>query len=237
MIPRRLHYVWVGGPLPPKQQAFIDSWRATNPDFEIVEWNESNIDMSQPLIKAAHANRQWSKIADIARLFAVLQQGGIYLDTDFRVLKPLDPLLSHKCFYGFQFDYPHPTDWIANGAFGAEPGHWFIGRALDAILRMPVRRWGWERPTSFGPKLITRLLREAGLKDDMYSRQGAQVRDIFLTPTQVFYPFKYGEEFTNECVQPDTLAAHFWEKSWDKDLPALVRAARSLRNKIRNVVA
>jgi mannosyltransferase OCH1-like enzyme len=45
MIPKRLHYVWVGSKLPAKQRDFIDSWRATNPDYEIVCWNEDNIDL------------------------------------------------------------------------------------------------------------------------------------------------------------------------------------------------
>ena len=43
--------------------------------------------------------------------------GGIYLDTDFRVFKPLDRLLNYHCFYGFQHEW-HATDWVAPGAFG-----------------------------------------------------------------------------------------------------------------------
>ncbi len=84
MIPKRIHYVWVGGPLPDAQRAYIDSWRETNPDYEFTLWNESNIDFSVNLIRRAYDQRKWAKVADIVRLVAVLQHGGIYLDTDIR---------------------------------------------------------------------------------------------------------------------------------------------------------
>ena len=234
MIPRHIHYVWVGSALPEKQRSYVETWRATNPDYKLTQWDESNIDFSMPLIQQAYDRRQWSKVADIARLAAVLQHGGIYLDTDFALLKSLDPLLQHQCFYGFQYEF-HPTDWIANGAFGAVPGHWFVKKAMDRILSMRSSRLGLERPTAFGPKLITKLLRDEGLRDHMYSPQGTHIRDIFLCPTQVFYPYQAHEEFTEACVRPDTLAAHHWEKSWDKDIPKVLRIARSARNTMRRL--
>ncbi len=71
MIPKLLHYVWVGGALPEAQQTYIASWRETNPDFTIICWNEQNINMSRPLLQQAYQKRQWAKVADIVRLEAV----------------------------------------------------------------------------------------------------------------------------------------------------------------------
>jgi len=144
MIPKRLHYVWVGSKLPDKQRAFIESWRETNPDYEIICWNEDNIDLKLPPIARAYARRRWATVADIARLIAVHKYGGIYLDTDFQVFRPLDRLLVYRCFFAFQFEF-HPTDWICNGVFGAEPGHPFIALALDEILRLKSSWLGVDR--------------------------------------------------------------------------------------------
>src|SRR5215510_10450465 len=83
MIPRCIHSIWVGSPLPAKQRAFIDTWKETNPHFEFMHWDESNIDFTVPKIKDAYARKRWSTVADIARLSAVYRHGGIYLDTDF----------------------------------------------------------------------------------------------------------------------------------------------------------
>ena len=62
-IPKRLHYVWVGSSLPDKQRRLIDGWRDLHRDFEVVGWNEFNIDMDNPLIKSAYARRRWATVA------------------------------------------------------------------------------------------------------------------------------------------------------------------------------
>jgi hypothetical protein len=230
MIPRRLHYVWVGSKLPDKQRAFIDTWQKTNPRYELIEWNEDNIDMKLPAIARAYARHRWATVSDIARLIAVYKQGGIYLDTDFRIYRPLDSLLGHRCFFVFQHE-EHPTDWVCNGVFGAEAKHPFVGKAINALLQIRPIPLGLERPTKYGPKLITHLLRGQGLRH--YSPQGVLLGDIFVYPKTAFFPFAYGEEFSDNCLSDDTLGAHFWERSWSKDIPAPIRWAHSLYRQLR----
>jgi hypothetical protein len=231
MIPKRLHYVWVGGPLPDRQRAYLDTWRETNPDYEIVRWNEDNIDMKVPAIARAYARRRWATVADIVRLIAVERQGGIYLDTDIELRQPLDPLLQHRCFFAFQYEH-HPTDWVCNGVLGAEAGHPVMASALQAVMRMRPAWFGLDRPTRYGPKLITRLLLERGLRH--YSRNGVTVDGVFVCPTHWFFPYAYGETFREDLVTPETLGVHFWEGSWKKDVPAPIRWAQAARHMLAN---
>ncbi len=226
MIPRRIHYVWVGGPLPEAQRGYIDSWRQTNPDYELTLWNESNIDFSMTSIRRAYDRRQWAKVADIVRLVAILRHGGTYLDTDIRLYKSLDPLLHRKCFLGFQHE-ERSADWVANGVIGAEQAHWFIARALASLLSIRSMPGGLERPTKFGPKLITKLLLAEGL--EAYSPSGAEVKDIFVCPTEYFFPYPYGGEFHSSCITPETYGVHFWERSWEKTVPGWIRLAKAVR--------
>jgi len=233
MIPKLLHYVWVGGDLPVDRRAYLETWQRTNPDFQIVHWGDTNINFTEPMVAEAYKQRKWAKVADIVRLMAVHQQGGIYLDTDFEVIRSLEPLLQHECFYGFQ----QPTasaDWVANGAFGAVANHWFIREALNRLLNMPSGYW--ERPTAFGPKLITQLLRENGL--ETYSPKGIMVKDVYLCPIPVFYPYHWTETYTPDCIQPQTLAVHHWAEvpSFYANLPAPLRIARLGLRKIKQVV-
>jgi hypothetical protein len=230
VIPKILHYVWVGGPLPDKQKEYIASWRRTNPDFEVICWNEQNIDMSSSIIRDAYRRRKWAKVADIARLQAVASMGGIYLDTDFLVYKSLTPMLRHTCFFAFQ-EASASADWVCNGVFGAMPNHWFVTQAMEGLLAMKANRFLPERPTAFGPKHITRLLRSAGL--DGYSADGVLVKDIFIAPTPVFFPFHYSETFSEDCITEQTLAAHFWEKSWESSVSKPVRLAQKCVRKLR----
>jgi len=228
MIPKHIHYVWVGGPLPDAQRAYIDSWRKINPDYEFTLWNESNIDFSIGLIRRAYDQRKWAKVADIVRLIAVLRHGGIYLDTDIRLCKPPDPLLHHKCFFGFQTEN-RTKDWVASGVFGAEQGHLFIARALVSLLSIRSLPGNLERPTKFGPKLITRLLVADGLQ--AYSPSGVQVNDVFVCPTEYFFPYPFGGEFHSSCIKPSTYGVHYWERSWEKDVPGWVRFAKAVRGR------
>ncbi len=230
MIPKKIHYVWVGGPLPDKQRTYVDSWFAHNQHYEFVLWNESNIDFSEKFVADAYKEKKWAKVADAVRLRAVLDQGGIYLDTDVRVFKTLDPLLENPCFFGFQ-SRQSSTDWVGNAVFGAQPGHWFIAKVWDRLRHITTIPFRLERPTKFGPKLVTRLLREEGLRT--YSDDGVLVKDIFIHPRETFFPFAFGEQFTEACVSPRTLAAHFWEKTWDKDIPRPIKIACSLRDFLR----
>ncbi len=230
MISKILHYVWVGGPLPASKARLIDGWADKNPDYRLVRWSEANIDFSNPVIQRAYNEKRWSKVADIVRLMAVRDHGGIYLDTDIQLRKPLDSLLHYPCFWPFQSEN-HPTDWVCNGVFGAEPGHWFVAEAVNEVLAMPRVPLGLERPTGTGPKLITRLLRRHGLRE--YNSAGVRVRDMFVLPWPVFFPVGMGEEFREELIRPETLGVHLWDKSWAKDLPRIIRWASYAKARLK----
>ena len=46
-IPKIIHYCWFGGkPKPPLAEKCIKSWKKYCPDYQIIEWNEENFDVS-----------------------------------------------------------------------------------------------------------------------------------------------------------------------------------------------
>ena len=53
-----IHYCWFGGkPLPKLAKKCIKSWKKYLPDYEIIEWNENNVDLEEcPFIKEAYEN-------------------------------------------------------------------------------------------------------------------------------------------------------------------------------------
>ena len=82
MIPKIIHYFWFGGnPKPKLVEKCIRSWKKHCPDYQIIEWNESNYDVTKiPYIKAAYEAKKWSVVTDYARLDILYTHGGIYLD-------------------------------------------------------------------------------------------------------------------------------------------------------------
>ena len=89
MIPKIIHYCWFGnGEKSEIIQKCIASWKANCPDYEIMEWNESNFDVnSYPFTKQAYENKKWAFVSDVARLEALIKYGGFYLDTDVEILE------------------------------------------------------------------------------------------------------------------------------------------------------
>ena len=92
MIPKVIHYCWFGGnPLPDIAVKCINSWKKYLKDYEIVEINENNFDVSQNIYtKEAYENKKFAFVTDYVRLYVLYNNGGIYMDTDVEVIKNLD---------------------------------------------------------------------------------------------------------------------------------------------------
>lgn len=115
MIPKKIHYCWFGGnPLPELAKKCIASWKKYCPDYEIVEWNESNFDIHCcDYVREAYAAKKWAFVSDVARLYALVNHGGIYMDTDVEVIKPLDDILCYEAVSGFEAETRIPTGLMA----------------------------------------------------------------------------------------------------------------------------
>lgn len=119
MIPKTIHYCWFGrNPKPQKVLDYIDTWKKFLPDFEIKEWNEDNFDVNMlPYTKEAYFAKKYAFVSDVARLYALVYEGGVYFDTDIRVVKRFsDELLNSHGFLGFEHDVLITTGVMASEA-------------------------------------------------------------------------------------------------------------------------
>lgn len=101
--------MWLGrGEKSEKIKACIESWHKHCPDYEFVEWNEDNFDVNyNDFTKQSYELKQYAFTSDVVRLFALYNYGGIYLDTDVFMYKPLDEFLNDQGFTGFEdTNYP-----------------------------------------------------------------------------------------------------------------------------------
>ena len=122
-IPRKIHYVWVGiNPLPPADAKRIKHWRKLHPDFEIKLWNEKNFDIdSNYWTREAYRAKNYALVSDVIRIYALMHEGGIYLDTDLELLRPLDDLLQYKGFLSFD-----SSRWANSAIIGSTPNSAWI---------------------------------------------------------------------------------------------------------------
>ena len=100
MIPKKIHYVWLGkGEMTPFIKDCINSWKTIMPDYEIKCWDEDSFDLNSVIwVKEAIEKRKWSLASDYIRHYALYTEGGIYMDTDVKVFKPFDEFLQYDFF-------------------------------------------------------------------------------------------------------------------------------------------
>lgn len=136
MIPKIIHYIWLGGnPVPPAIQACIDSWKRVMPDFKLMLWDDEAIkEIDMLFVKEALSVKKWAFASDVIRLWAIAKYGGIYLDTDVKVLKSFEPLVSEHAFIGregcMQINYHTTSYHLTSYCFGAEKGNPYIEQCL-----------------------------------------------------------------------------------------------------------
>lgn len=128
MIPKKIHFIWVGGKEKPKDiLKCMETWKRHLQEYEIIEWNESNFDINaHPFVKAAYEAKKWAYVSDYIRAYVIYNEGGIYLDTDVLILANFDDFLNNRAFVGFERpNYPFTA------VFGAEKKHPFVKAMLD----------------------------------------------------------------------------------------------------------
>ncbi len=130
MIPKKIHYCWFGrGEKPESVVRAIEGWRKVLPGYEVTEWNEDNFNFSEmAYTREAYHSGNYAFVADVCRLKALYEHGGVYLDTDIEVLRPFDDYLHCKSFLGYE---NQQTAWIGTGVIGAEKECPWIKEFLD----------------------------------------------------------------------------------------------------------
>lgn len=198
-IPKVVHYCWFGGGQEDSLiQACKASWHKNLVGYTIQRWDESNTDLTPVFLQEWYKKKQWAFIADYIRLKVLLQQGGIYLDTDVEVVKPFDDLMHHSFFVGEE-----STGRVCNAVLGAMPGHPFVAECI----RQMESRWESGRSFKIGPEILAAALR-------------VQKFDTVVLPYEYFYPYNPYDP-TREVgvlmygsITSNTYAIHHWNKSW-----------------------
>ncbi|OEC32918.1 Glycosyltransferase sugar-binding region containing DXD motif-containing protein [Pseudomonas cuatrocienegasensis] len=226
MIERKLHYCWFGGrPLPLQARLCLASWAYHLPDYEIVRWDEQRFDpASHPFTADAYAAGRFAFVSDYVRMFALSQQGGIYLDVDVEVLSSLDGCLDVDFFIGLEDRQRFATSLIA-----AVAGHWLPQRMLAYYDQ---NTFAVERVSELvNVNEVSRLLLEHGfLGTGGYERQGGE---------QIYPIGCFGAANRKLACADRVYSRHLFAGTWrsTRNKGALSRAWRLLRNLPENLQA
>lgn len=207
-IPKTIHYCWLGrNPKPKSVLKCIESWRKFCPDYEIIEWNEDNLDIASHLYsKQAYDEKAWAFATDYFRLWIVYHHGGIYLDTDVQVIRSLDPLLSNQAFMGFETE-----NYINTGlGFGAEAGSSFLLEQMKRYDSLAFVNPDGTLNRTPAPEYLSEIASALGMTRDTGEIQ--KVLDATIYPVEYFAPKDY---FTGRLrVTKNTYSIHHYDSTW-----------------------
>lgn len=230
MIPKVIHYCWLSSdPLPEKIKECIQTWREIMPEYGIKVWDMNSFDINSiTYVKEACEKRKWAFAADYIRMYALYTEGGIYLDSDVKVLKPFDQLLdstfmSSLEYHPFQIDQDGSLAKIdAEGKrivdeyiggiqiqaaiMGAQKGCQYVKDVLDWYSdRHFIKEDGTLGTDIIAPQIYARIAEKYGFKyKDV---------DQYLSDGMVIYRSEIFAGNARE-VTKYSYAIHYCENSW-----------------------
>lgn len=203
-----IHYCWFGGnPLSKLTKKCIKSWKKYLPEYEIIEWNESNIDLNECLfIREAYKNKKWAFVADYARTKVLNEMGGIYLDTDVMITKDISKFLNNGTVLGLEDSLMvNAAVWIEN-----KPNSWFSRQMLNFYRGQESFNLADLYSVSI-PRIMNNILYELGLNVRAKDIQKLN-NDITVVPRDYFYPLSYNHR--NNVFTENTCMIHYFDATW-----------------------
>lgn len=207
-IPKIIHQVWIGGNMPIREQELCNQVKnfAQANNWEYFLWTEKDINQLNNFKNINDFNNTPNngQKSDIIRSQILYERGGVYLDTDFILLKMFDDLLDLDFFCGVAYD-----GWLSlfNGLIGSTPGNKVIADMLNLDMQIGYSD-GMDVINTTGPYLITRKV----------FKHIEDFNNMLVLPVSFFYPFPNTDINKNPdykiYIQPETIACHLWSGSW-----------------------
>lgn len=231
MIPKVIHYCWISEKedycLPKSVQSCIDTWKQNLPDYIIKEWNINNFDINiNNYVKEAYNSKKYAFVSDYIRLYVLYNYGGIYMDTDVKVLKSFDNLLENKAFMGFE-----SLDRVATCIIGSESKNYIIKEMLDLYDKKNFVKENGTLDLTPNTVLIKPILKKYNIK---YNNKIQKKDSITIYPIEYFCPFDYLTERINVTINSYTI--HLFNATWqDKEEKEYIDLYRLYYNKYSKI--
>lgn len=193
MIPKRIYTIWIGDEMPELARECIETQKI--PGYEHILIDNNNYLRGNRYVDECMASKNYGKAADYLRMY-YLQEGGIFLDADTKVLKPFDDVLDNELFV-----CKEENQYIANGIFGVIPHHPMLAHYLGIVDRNYIGTG--ELVFQPGMFLWTELV--------TYSEWTPRIK---VYDADWFLP--YDHQYNTTKITENTHTMHYYMKSWLK---------------------
>ncbi|WAP60403.1 glycosyltransferase [Streptomyces sp. S465] len=220
-----IHQIWNDKDVPPKCQAWVESWRRHHPEWEYRLWTQ----VECRALLAEHYRwflpiydryPEGAMRADASRYFILDRFGGVYVDLDLECLRPVDALLAgQELVVGLepqehaQLLSAHRSGLprlVGTGFLASRPGHPFLAHVHRQLVGSHTHPGSLDATGTF---MLTRAVDRAP-EDCRITVLGAKTLYPLLSPVAA-------ELFGDRPVDRDhAYAVHHWADSWGQDAPS-----------------
>ncbi|NMC72987.1 MAG: hypothetical protein GYA56_01265 [Geobacteraceae bacterium] len=141
MIPRTIHQIWLGGPLPGQYVTWRKRLMELHPGWDVRLWTRETLPDYDSVMDYHDLRGYHPSIAsDIFRVMVVARHGGFYLDCDTEPIACMEPLRCHTFLCRWdgwaQLFAGHELRINSGDGFGAEAGSPILSAYMDRCAAM-----------------------------------------------------------------------------------------------------
>ena len=226
MIPRIIHYCWFGRNQKPKlAEKCIKSWKKYCSDYQVIEWTEDNFDVSKApqYVQDAYHAKKWAFVSDYVRFVALVEYGGIYLDTDVELLQSLDPFLKHEASTGTE-----DGTYISAGVMGCEKGYPLFKQFQEYYNTLSFYNEDGSENITTVVVMLTEWFKAKGYRSENIIQE---VQGLTVYPSEFFYPLSNVDGVMRKTK--NTVSIHWFAGSWVPKDKKKKYKKRRLKNRIK----
>jgi len=226
MVPKIIHQIWSGEPLPRPFKILGDTWKRDYPDWQYEFWDNDRINNFIQEYYPQHWGIYCKFPFNIQRLDAIRylildRIGGMYVDFDYESIRPMDELIERKtcCFASEKAPNKESKLYFNNALMISIPKHFFIQKIISQVFSEKTLLYDttWKIDCVFnttGPSKIV----------DIYNNlTGKEKEEIYLVPAKYVSPFNGREAFLartgienqelEDCLE-EAYAVHYFCSNW-----------------------
>lgn len=205
---KKIHYIWLGGNKKSRIiEKCIKSWKKHMPDWEIIEWNETNLNIDiNKYCRDAYDAKKYAFASDVLRFDILYREGGLYFDVDVKMLKSFEPLvMNNDLFTGFEANNKINPGLVI---YSSKPGNEAIKEVLDNY-----QKEFFEISSCSNMKVVGDYFYDVISKYGFVLKDGYQsYSGITIFPSTYFSPTDGIRSVSN--YSENTYSVHLYAASW-----------------------
>lgn len=140
-IPKTIHIIWFGKPMPTANLEKIETWKKHHPNWMFCQWDDAMINrefkaglQNQHLFDRAMSMQNYAQASDIARYEILERFGGLYIDSDVYCHKRFDVFHENFDFY-IGMEGGLDTSICGNAIIGSTKNHPVLRKVITNIKK------------------------------------------------------------------------------------------------------